>query len=560
MRILAFFQRLRSRLFRPRLPLLGKELTEQAARRRTYLVRAGYAVLLFATFLLFAYGAADGPLNLVDLLGRGRSMFQTLVAIQFVGILLFLPATMAGVIAVEKELATLPLLMLTDLTPRQVLWEKFLGRLVAMVSFLLLGLPLLAVCYAFGGITTGYLVAGVYLLLLTCLQVGALSLACSAFCSSSLAALLSSYVLTAFLYLVVPWVFGDWFAPWLIFRDHGPNGLGTVLFESVFVLISTLIFLRMAHGYLVRRALQPPGNALLAVFRWLDRLFESWNVTVGGVHLIREKPTLPGDEPIAWREVTKKSMGRVVYLFRILVLLEAPLILVAVGSFYRLILWHESDSLSTLLYVLWIIAGLAVAVTSANTIASERTYQTLEVLLTAPLTGAEILRQKLRGIRRLLLVVAVPLATCIGLRAWYARSLYLTTLGEGTLAYVAVSLVAVVVYLTLLTWFAAWVGLWTRTRFRAIITLLVLLVAWAVGPLLAADLMRGSMLTQLAYVSPAGAVMAIERAGIDTFLRNAPLELLAANLGFYLAAILAIRWRCLRNADRLLGRARGSRA
>jgi len=562
-------ERVRSRLFRTRLPLLAKELVEQAARRRTYLIRLGYAVLLFAAFLVFAYGASSGPANPADILGRGRGMFQTLVVIQFFGILIFLPATMAGVIAVEKERATLPLLMLTDLTSRQILWQKFLGRVVAMLSFLLLGLPLLAVCYAFGGIGTDYLLAGVYLLVLTCLQIGALSLACSAFCSSSLAALLSSYILTAILYVVVPGIFGDWFAPWLIFSQHAQGGFGSVVFASIFVVVSIAVFLRFAHGYLVRRAFLPPGNALLGIFRWLDRTFENWNAAVGGIHLIREKATLPGERPIAWREVTKKSLGRIVYLFRILVILEVPLVFVAVGSFYRIVEWQESDSLSAILYILWAIAGLALAIMSTNAIASERTYQTLEVLLTTPLSGADILRQKLRGVRRLMFVLIVPIATCVGFRAWIARSLHLTTLGQGTLSYVAVSLFAIAIYLLLVTWFGAWVGLWARTRLRAIITLLVLLVVWAAGPLLLAGLLEEAVhldvqhldvqLPLLEYprcVSPAWAVIAIERAGIDTFLDHAPLKLLAANLGFYLVVLLLVRWDCLRNADRLLGRAR----
>src|SRR5262245_66682174 len=75
------------------LPLLAKELNEQAARKRTYILRFAYAALLFVgacglfygNFLQGGNGSSRG-------LGQGKLMFEKLVKIQFVGIYLFVPA------------------------------------------------------------------------------------------------------------------------------------------------------------------------------------------------------------------------------------------------------------------------------------------------------------------------------------------------------------------------------------------------------------------------------------------------------------------------------------
>lgn len=63
---------MRSSLPRFSLPLLAKELVEQAARKRMYRVRTLYAVVLFAFSLLIVHSffqyAGSNPLNV---LGRG---------------------------------------------------------------------------------------------------------------------------------------------------------------------------------------------------------------------------------------------------------------------------------------------------------------------------------------------------------------------------------------------------------------------------------------------------------------------------------------------------------
>ena len=86
------------------LPLLSKELLEQAARRRTYIIRTLYAALLFfAALLVFYFSVYQQYTSPLDILGRGREVFNNVTALQVAGIFLFMPAITCSVITAEKE-------------------------------------------------------------------------------------------------------------------------------------------------------------------------------------------------------------------------------------------------------------------------------------------------------------------------------------------------------------------------------------------------------------------------------------------------------------------------
>ena len=577
------------------MPLLGKELVEQAARRRTYILRMVCAALLFLIFGAFAYGIFERARYGSARLGHGCQLFDALVYIQFVGILIFQPALMSGVLAAEKENRSLPLLLLTDLRPREVLLQKYVSRLIPMFTILLLSMPLMALAYAFGGMTTTYLLTGIYVLAITCLQVGALALLCSSFCRTSLGAFLSSYLLGALFYLGVPFLMavmeiapfrgraGSFafatFMPVFLFvaasmgSRFGGLGMPTVGIaalglQSAGVLVSIVAFLVLARVFLLRRALLAPRNELLLAFRAIDKVFNAINRAVGNVVLVRDRGDLPEDEPIAWREVARKSLGKVRYLFRILVLLEVPVLFVALFCLIVGPPRGEPGFLSFWLIIVWILAALTVTVMSANAIAAERVHQTLDVLLTAPLAGADILRQKLRGVRRLIWVLAIPFASIFLLEAWWRESVGHSVYGYRSYrnwevwSYLVSSAVLVALYLPMLSWFALWVSLKSRTRFRAILTALMVLVGWVLVPWLAAGLLDAADLHDNVLDEPAGLVLMLSSPATMILVTEfgppteVPILLLVAlNALGYGGILVVFRPLCLNGASRLLGRA-----
>ena len=581
---------MKRRVSRLGLPLLARELTEQAGRRRTYVLRMLYGTLLFllAFWQFERILAGVGP-NIFSALGTGAQMFRQVVLIQFLGILLFLPALVCGAITSEKERDSLSLLLITRLSPWTILSEKLLSRLVPMFTFLLLSLPLLAFAYSLGGVSTMEMISGVSILCLTCLHVGALSLMCSSWATTTVSAFIGTYAIG-----LMTW-FGMGCLGILIHSSRQLSlllGVRDTLFtlmtpqlevlevQTGFLVLPALLFFGLSRIFLVRRAQVTPKNLVLDFFRRLDTFFTWLNdITTGGVMLVRDDVALPDDEPITWRETRKKSLGTTRYLVRVLVTIETPLFLV-LAAVAGMALQARLGIAAEALYVIWSVAVLLIAVQATSLISSERTHQTLDVLLATPLSSREIVLQKFRGPRRLIRVLWVPFLTVFLFEVWYAHGT--EGLSDGTLAlltvpvntldaalvhygYMLCAVLSIAVYLPLTTWLAFLVGTWLRSPVRALLITLLLIFGWAFLPVLltGADAERVTLYllshppvaVASLLVSPAVIIMMNETRGLTPELGESTMMLCTiVNFSFYGLIWWRLRAWCLARSDRLMGR------
>jgi ABC-type transport system involved in multi-copper enzyme maturation permease subunit len=579
-------------------PLLGKELTEAAARKRTYVLRVVYGTLLFTGFALMLprwfWSNSHDPLAIM---GSGEEMFQSIIILQLIGVGLFLPAFMCGRIAEEKERDSLVLLFLTDLRPWSILLQKYLGGLVPMFSFLLLALPITATAYAFGGFTLETLLLNFAVVVLACLQVGALALMCSAWFRTTVSALIATYIFAVVFYFgplllgmlaseLLPFIDvhisfaeDDWLflfpAQLLEYVDETSDRL---VLHSIPVVVSILVFLLLARRFLVRRAFLPPSSFFLRLFRKLDRAMQWANKFFGNVSLLRGSNDLPDEEPIAWREMSRRALGKVHYLVRILIAIEVPviflcLLLAATSSGYR----NQAEEFSALAAVVGALSILALSVQAANTIVSERVHQTLEVLLTTPMSAREIIAQKARVLRRFIFVLAVPLLTIFAAECFAENGLSYSVsqrYRDSIAIYIAGSLACALIFLPLLSWVSLWIGLKMRTRFKAILTALAVVVGWCAVPVVIAviieenfrflprdlrDMIAGALLTCSPLALPAfneqgdlGNYPLLKHLGLQN--TDVALISLTLHIVLYGTLLVFIRHLALRSADRYLRR------
>ena len=214
---------------------------------------------------------------------------------------------------------------------------------------------------------------------------------------------------------------------------------------------------------------------------------------------------------------------------------------------------------------LWILALLTVPIQSANAVASERMSERLGAILTTPLTAREILDEWLAPIRRWNQFLARPLIVVFVVEAmvkfktqdpgdprWTNLALYL-----------AISLLTVWIYPTLVQWSCFWIGLRIRNQIRALMTALLLVVAWCIIPLVSAGYLAetGMLPAQwnemLRFVSPVmviGTAEAIGRTASNTAATSDMVVMALVQLGLAAALIWRVRRLCLTNADRYLGR------
>lgn len=581
------FNKIQSRLG---LPLLAKELTELAARRRTFNVRVLYALLLFTfvMFILYMQFFARGASSPLIILGMGSQMLAFTVSIQAFGIYLFLPMLATGAIANEKENETFSLLLLTKLSPWTIIFEKLASRLVSMTSCILLSIPLLAFAYSLGGVNTQHIMMGVLMLFLTLIHIGSLAIFCSAYFRTMASAVIFCYLI-GFANIIVWPLTCSYLSnnvgmniPGNVYLMLFPMGIyanlsammtagattsTTFLIHVAAMLGNSAFYLLLARYFIVRRAFAMPNNQLRNMFRFADRVFDRTNKKVAGdVILVKPSLSLPQDAPIHWRETTKRSLGTFRHLIRLLLVLEAVTIVVIYWTFTQPTGWQFWYFVfSSELY--WILTALIMLVESASLISIERSRQTLDTLLASPLETKQIIREKLRSLRPLMITLLIPFATfsisrCIAEHHLHGGSRKQYEVVNG-FQYALFSLSTFVLYMYFISSISFYIGLRLRSRSRAVVSSLMMVSIWCSVPafvvlgFLESHLIPWKDLGSLPLFilsSPAAFLNMMELRSLEMLNVPATISFLL-NFGIYLSFTLLFRFLAYRSADKFLGRA-----
>ena len=505
----------------PELPLLRRELTELSSRRRTYVIRfVGAIIVLTAVMLYYSYqvallessGYGIGSGNPNRFLGAGAPIFKGIVPMLFVSVQVLMPALICGSITIEKERNTIGTLFVTRLSPMTIVLEKLGSRLVPMFTFLLLTFPVLAVVYSLGGVETTLLLGTLWLLFCECLLYASIGLLCSSWFATTVTAFIWSYVLTGLLAvfsglfahdlpMALPTPFYLWIAA---FQGIDPSRYGNnnfallaqsssgflhTLARLLFVVATTIpslmvttVFVLMARVFLVRRAFISSASVMLKVFKSIDGFFVRLNDrTTGGMVLLKDHNSLPLFDPVAWRERSKKSLGKARYLFRILVVMEGPTLFICVGA-ATVSARSDFSGLRVLLWLVWAIAAMILAMKGATVISAERVRETLDALLSTPMTAKEILTQKVAGMKRLMIVLAIPILSVhftllllnVDLRTMFSSSQTMFNVGW----YIASCILTTFLTMQILAWIAVLMGLRSKSQSRSAMTAISAIAAW----------------------------------------------------------------------------------
>lgn len=540
-----------------------------------YVMRVTYALVLFGAFTIYYIRhLGQGP---AMALGGGLEPFHFLVSAQLAAIFLFLPPMMAGALAQEKERDTLGLLFLTDLTHWELILQKYVGRLIPMLTLLFLSLPLLAVTYSLGGVSAFMLASSAMTLFLTCLVVGALALECSAHEATTFGALVRCWGL-CFLFatccsLGIPGVFLR-----AGISSVGNPGIFFILpmfFTAVVYLMGTLVFLVRAKQNLGPRAFLHRRNLFGHQFKQLDQYWKDLRKLTRALLRKRDKDAyaLAGD-------VVRKQLGQLgdqrewsiggFLLARMQVppLLALAIIIgfiVLIFVFITILMDPKSAPFLVLVGGFWILGLLTVPILSANAVASERINERLGAILTTPLTSTEILNEWLGPVQRWIGFLTKPMIALILIDALVKFRT------EGTdqprwsnvIVYTCISLLTIWIYPRVVQWCCLLLGLRIRNQIRAMMTAFFLVTAWCVLPLVVANfsaqtsLLPNEWTEALRFISPATIVRIAEKIGLEkspVAMTQTLFILLAVHFGCLALLCRIVRRICLTNADRYLGR------
>jgi ABC-type transport system involved in multi-copper enzyme maturation permease subunit len=184
-------------------PVFFYDLVRTARRGQQIAHRCLYAGLLLLALLVlywmrYPYDSLEQLMQPVRLRPAqvadfGTDFFMAFMIVQFAMVLLVTPAYTATAIAEEKERRTLEFLLATDLSNREVVLGMLGARLANLGQLVLTGLPILGLLQVLGGVDPDLVLTGFLATFMTMLGVGSLSILVSVYARTALGAVVSTY-------------------------------------------------------------------------------------------------------------------------------------------------------------------------------------------------------------------------------------------------------------------------------------------------------------------------------------------------------------------------------
>jgi ABC-type transport system involved in multi-copper enzyme maturation permease subunit len=179
--------------------VLMRELRASLRSARPFALLAIYVAVLGA--IVVAQFPANQQISIERIASGqnpGKDLYWTFIKAQALLIVLVLPSIASGALSQEREQRTLEPLLLTPLTPLQIVWGKAVGVLSLAGLLLLSTLPLTSLCFLLGGVSPGELVAAYAVLLGLAIFTTSIGIYCSAKWANTVKATLICYALLPF--------------------------------------------------------------------------------------------------------------------------------------------------------------------------------------------------------------------------------------------------------------------------------------------------------------------------------------------------------------------------
>lgn len=492
-------------------PLAGWELRRLARRGAALRVRL---VVLYILFLAFAGFAAVWfyPLPVREVFGGGvprlspaeaaafaNAFALVLLEAQLVAVVAMTPALAAAAVSEEKDRQTLPLLLTTELTDREIVFGKAAGRIAFVLAAVFGGLPVLALTLLFGGVDIGFLAAGYAITIGTVILCAAIGVHAACRSPDLRAAVLRAYGWTAVLVcgaFVPPLVLASPFALLaVIHRSEDGSGIvryGYPLAQSV---VAGLILVSAARGLRLREptAGPPPVTAYPEPPHPAEPpLFQPPPTPRPPL------PPLDDADPVLWKErcLSRRPVWGMPSLSRVIAALAAGLAAVLfVGGAWvlvkRVAMALHPEQAAKLANQTgapdaggWLMVGagvfaagrylLPVAVGISGSVAGERFRGTLDVLLSTTLDRRAVLWAKVQAVAERSTAFAAVAVAAVGMAFTADGGVWLGAAAA----------------ILLLSGFGLVIGLgaWLTVRcpsdaraFRLLLPIAVLAVGWPVG-------------------------------------------------------------------------------
>ncbi|KPK78089.1 MAG: hypothetical protein AMJ79_01035 [Phycisphaerae bacterium SM23_30] len=455
-------------------PIFDKELRVSSRRPRNYWLRFAFLTLL-TVFVVMVWMAWVQPLRntrgsyqILRMAEAGKSIILTIVIFQFCATQLLAVIMLSTSISDEIVHRTLGVLMTTPISSLQIVMGKLFSKLLQLILFLALGVPLLALVRVFGGVPWDYIISSFCITLTAVIFVGSLSLFFSVYNRRAYVVILKVFFIVGGLFLLLPSLLTYLILAWFRFNPS-PVFMDYVLYiyslanPYVTFFVETTIMMTPGGGGI--------GPAFFAYYSWpmncgimlvFSALLLGWSVVRvrkvalrqacgevggtsarpvkarktqadGGAELIEHAGTIRRVRgcPIIWKELRCPLLGRRRIGTVISIVLALAALLFTYWFCARTGILDNEEIQIAYVSIFMLMGMLWCAVLSATGITSEKESRSWPLLLATTLSDRRILWGKALGnLRRclpiwLFLFGHVLLFICLG----YIHPLALLHLG-----------------------------------------------------------------------------------------------------------------------------------
>lgn len=155
------------------------------------------AYILLALFLGFT-GVFTWLLGEQDVFYTGQASLQQFFSIANLSFFIFIPALTMQLLAEERKIGTLELLLTKSVTDRQVVFGKFLGALGMLTISLLFTVPYVVTIFTIGNADAGQIASGYLGLLVTGAAYAAIGLYASSVSANQIVSFLLALIISVF--------------------------------------------------------------------------------------------------------------------------------------------------------------------------------------------------------------------------------------------------------------------------------------------------------------------------------------------------------------------------
>lgn len=399
-------------------PVLQRELLVNLRTNRAIFLLAAYQILL--AIIVVAAWPSDERLDLSTSPPSATNLVNLFFLGQYVIASLMAPSFAAGAIAGEKERKTYEMLLASPLRPGAIITGKMIASLTHIGMLIIGSLPIIVLCLPLGGFSLYEVLAAYAGLIISVILFGAIAVFSSSYFPNTSNALVVSYV------AILPLVICACLV-WVFLADEGNLrlNLATIVFPA-FGLTGVILMC----AFSAQRLLYPPdmGSEGKEVF---DLEEESKNA----VGLVIQPDQFPdrlfappkkeslmadGANPVYDKELHSEIFSQGTLMLRLVIQISIVLAIPMMAVFLFFLPQH-----APWFGVYVIVFNMLVGPTFlASSITSERERQTLDLLLTTPLSPVQILWGKFLVRFRISLVLTCFLLWPLLLGAGFNPDLY----------------------------------------------------------------------------------------------------------------------------------------